>query len=298
MTAASRPAEVRARGFAFVEGPRWHEGRLYFSDFYTHRVQSLHPDGTVEVLCEVEGQPSGLGFDPAGALLVVSMLDRRLLRLDGGALDEVARLDHLVAGPANDMVVDASGRAYIGSFGSGAEHGDYGPVELVRVNPDGTVAVAASDLVFPNGMAITPDGATLFVAETFAFRISAFDRDGEGRLSGRRVVASFSDEPLEGLPAIIASGVTTPDGICLDAEGALWVGDATGNAALRVVPGVGVVDRIDTGELAPFAVALGGDDRRDLYICAGPPLGTGDPSQSRDGVILAARVEVPGAGLP
>lgn len=297
MAAASVPrgdARVVADGFSFLEAPRWHDGRLFFSDFYTHSVHSLRPDGHLELVCEVPGRPSGLGFDPEGRLLVISMIDRRLLRWHGGALTTVADLGPLVTGPCNDMVVDGAGRAYVGNFGERRDGGptDFRPTNLVQVEPDGTASVAARDVHFPNGLVITPDGGTVLVAETFAHRISAFDRSTTGALSNRRVWATLApDGGLDGREIL-------PDGMCLDAEGAVWIGDASGRGPLRVTEGGDVADRIDTGDLATYAVALGGPDRTILYMCAGPPLGTYDPETTRRGVLLACDVAVAGAGLP
>jgi sugar lactone lactonase YvrE len=249
-------------------------------------------------VCEVPGQPSGLGFAPDGALLVVSMLDQRLLRLNNNKLVEVAALAGLVGGPANDMVIDAVGRAYIGNFGPGAELGRFEPTNILRVDPSGDVGVAADNLLFPNGSVLSPDGRTLHVAETFASRISAFNVAPDGTLSGRRTWAQFPAATTSDLESIIAAGVTTPDGMCLDAEGALWIGNATGSGALRVQAGGHIVERVETGDVTVFAVALGGEDRRTLYMCAGPALGRADPAKSRAGTILSCRVTVPGAGRP
>ena len=296
--AVRRDVEQVADGFSFIEAPRWHDGRLYFSDFHTHRVHVLERDGTVGTVCEVPGRPSGLGFDPDGRLLVVSMTDRRLLRLDGGTLHELADLSDHAPFHLNDMVVDAAGRAYVGNFGSDHHREGIRPTRLLRVDPDGRIAVAAEGLVFPNGTVIAPDGRTLVVAESFAFRLTAFDVAPDGTLSGRREWARFADATATEMAEVFASEATLADGICLDAEGAIWVAHARGSGALRVREGGEVVDVVDTGDLSVFAVALGGDDRRTLYMCAGPPHGEVDPSATRLGRLLACRVDVPGAGIP
>src|SRR4051794_25621163 len=171
----------------FPEGPRWHDGRLFFSDQHDHRVVAMTPDGKAETIVEVEQQPSGLGWLPDGRMLVVSMLDRRVLRLEDGALTLHADLAALAAGSCNDMVVDATGRAYVGNFGfdmyAGAKPAN---ANLVAVEPDGSMRVAADDLAFPNGTVITPDGRTLIVGESMGARLSAFDVDAGGNLSNRR----------------------------------------------------------------------------------------------------------------
>lgn len=272
-------------GLTFTEGPRWHDGRLWFSDFYTQRVLAVTPEGKVETILEVPQRPSGLGWLGDGTLLVVSMLDRRLLRVEGGRARLHADLASIATGPCNDMVVDARGRAYVGNFGFD-RHRDEPPrtAVLARVDPDGAVTRAALELDFPNGSVITPDGGTLVVAETMGQRLTAFDVAADGALGNRRVWASLA-------------GVF-PDGICLDAEGAIWVADARGPDLLRVRQGGTIERRIPAGSgRHAFACMLGGADRRTLYVCtctgSGPAM-----ADKRDGRIETVRVDVPGAGLP
>lgn len=178
-------AEVLSDGHRFLEAPRWHSGQLYASDFYTRRVLRWGPERRPVTVREVPGEPSGLGWEPSGNLLVVSMTDRRLLRLVAGELVEVTDLRDRVPWHLNDMAVDPDGRAYIGNLGWNDEiDRRIQPTVLLRVDSDGSVAVAAEDLVNPNGMAITPDGRTLMVAETFAARVTAF-AIGDGGVLGR-----------------------------------------------------------------------------------------------------------------
>ncbi|MGW3151502.1 SMP-30/gluconolactonase/LRE family protein [Streptomyces sp. NPDC001177] len=293
----SGTVQLIADGFSFLEGPRWHEGALFVSDFYTHQVLRFGPRGH-QVLCDVEGQPSGLGFTPDGHLLIVSMLDRRLLRLQGHQLTEVACFADLAPGPANDMVVDAAGRAYVGNFGY-PQGGAMAPTSLVRIDPGGTTSIAATNVVFPNGAVLTPDGRSLLLAETFMARITAFDVSPEGALSNRRTWAQFAPAPdyLDEERACRELAVL-PDGLALDEEGMLWVADAKGHGAARVCQDGDVVDFVDTGDLSVYAVALGGSDRRTLYLCCAPPLGTSDPTRSRRSVLLSCQVPVAGAGTP
>jgi sugar lactone lactonase YvrE len=279
--------EPFVKGLAFPESPRWHDGALWFSDFYTRRVSRVGADGRMEAVCEVPGQPSGLGWLPDGRLLVVSMNDRRLLRLDGRALTVVADLAAYAGGPCNDMLVDARGRAYIGNFGFDLQaRAAFAPTDLVVVMPDGTVRVAAHDMHFPNGTVLTPDGRTLIVAESYGQRLTSFDVADDGSLSGRRVWAQ-----LEG------RGVG-PDGICLDAEGAIWLASPVSREVLRVREGGEVTDRLATKGQA-VACMLGGADRRTLFVLTGRVLTT--PAQSlaeRTGAIWTVRVPVAGAGRP
>jgi sugar lactone lactonase YvrE len=252
-----------------------------------------------ETVCRVPGQPSGLGWTPDGELLVVSMVDRRLLRLAGERLVEVADLNRFAPWHCNDMVVDEAGRAYVGNFGWDDETDPViRPTVLLRVDPDGTTVVAAEDLVNPNGMAIAPDGRTLLVNETFAARVTAFDRDGDGTLRNRRTWAAFSDRPFATVPEALAAGVVLPDGIALDRDGAAWLGDCCGAGAVRVAEGGAVLERVPTGDHAAFAVALGGHDRRTLFLCTGPPFGADDPRRAHVAQLRRAPVRVPGAGRP
>lgn len=276
--------ETLVDGLRFGEGPRWHEGRLWFSDMHARTVFELSPEGTLEAICEVPQDPSGLGWLPDGRLLVVSMRDRRLLRREAnGSLVEHADLSALAPFHCNDMVVDATGRAFVGNFGFDL-HGGATPVPtvLLRVDPDGTVQVAAEDLFFPNGTVILPDGRTLIVAETFGRRLTAFDLDPDGTLSNRRVWAELPEDRV-------------PDGICLDAEGGIWVASPLGNACLRLTEGGTVTDVIELDQGA-FACMLGGEDRRTLYVLTAAD---SDPKvTARTGRVELTRVEVPGAGWP
>lgn len=290
---------VVSHGHAFLEGPRWHESRLYASDFFARRVLRWNGDGPPETVCDAPAQSSGLGWTPAGQLLVVSMVDRRLMRLEGEQLVEVADLSAYASWHCNDMVVDDAGRAYVGNFGwDEATDPMIKATVLLRVDPDGSVTIAAEDLVCPNGMAITPDGRTLLVNETFAARVTAFDRSDDGTLSNRRVWAAFTDEQFETVPQALEAGVILPDGMALDAEGAVWLGDCRGSGAPRVAEGGEILDFVPTGDQATFAVALGSEDRRTLFMCTTMRYGDGDPSSEHIGAMRRRQVGVPGAGRP
>jgi sugar lactone lactonase YvrE len=292
----TRELKNLAKGLQFLEGPRWHDGRLYVSDFYLRRVMAFDTDGRGELICEVPGQPSGLGFDADGRLLISSMNDRKLLRLGDDGLETVADLSDLAGGPLNDMIVDDKGRAFVGNFGSFLDDDEpIRPTVLIRVDPDGTATVVAEDVVFPNGTPITPDGQTMVVAESFAFRISAFDLDADGNLSNRREWARFGDPPAEStIDAVLAAHGVIPDGMVMDAEGAVWAADARDAGVLRIREGGEIVERIDLGEDTGYAVALGGDDGRTLFITAAPPLGRLDPSEHHRSSLWSCRVDVPG----
>jgi sugar lactone lactonase YvrE len=277
-------ADVVLEGLAFAEGPRWHEGKLWFSDMHDLRVCTLDESGRSEVVVEVPAAPSGLGWLPDGRLLVVSMEDRRVLRLENGVLVQHADLSQLASFHCNDMVTDARGRSYVGNFGFDLHaQAPQREAELVLVEADGRARVAADRLRFPNGTVITPDGRTLIVGESAGACLTAFDVAEDGSLSGRRLWAK-----LEG---------AVPDGICLDAEGAIWVASPLGNALLRVLEGGRVTDRVEVSRRA-IACALGGADRRTLYACTSDGFAPEPCRATRPARIERARVDVPGAGYP
>lgn len=283
MNKTDKPTLV-ADGLAFAEAPRWHDGMLWFSDFYTHKVYRIDPNGRQVAVIEVPGQPSGLGWMPDGRMLVVSMTDRRLLRHDPGGLTTVADLSALAPFHCNDMVVDRHGRAYIGNFGFDlVSSAPVKPTVLLMVAPDGKVRVVADELLFPNGSVITPDGKTLIIAETFGKRLTAFSISDDGSLSGRRVWAELGD--------------VSPDGICLDAEGAVWVASPPTSEFIRVREHGQITDRIPSENQA-IACALGGADRRTLYMVTGRVSKPERSLAERNGRIVAMQVGVPGAGLP
>jgi sugar lactone lactonase YvrE len=310
--------ETVAEGLSYLEGPRWHDGRLFASDFYNHRVLAFQSDGKYETVIEVPNQPSGLGWLPDGRMLVVSMKDRRVMRLEEGSpgygvspgspgygvspgsLVEHADLSGFATGHCNDMVVDTSGRAYVGNFGFDLMGGgDRADAVLVRVDPDGTTTVVAEEIMFPNGSVITPDGGTLILAETLGQRLTAFAIDGDGSLSNRRVWAAFGDPvTATDFGGVFAQMKVAPDGICLDAEGAVWFADALGNRVVRVKEGGEITDEISGGELGIFACMLGGDDGRTLFLCASPSFVEAVASADHQARLLACRVDVPHAGLP
>ena len=284
----------------YLECPRWHDGRIWFVDFYTHQVLSAREDGIdLRVEVEVPAQPSGLGWLPDGRLLVVSMRDSRLLRQEpDGSLVTHADLGAYVGGHPNDMVVDALGRAYVGNFGFDLMGGAaIEPADLLRVDPDGTVTRAAPDMWFANGSVITPDGV-LLVDETFGNRVTAFDIAADGTLVNRRIWAKFGELPDDReLGKALGQLVVAPDGCCLDAEGAMWIADAIGGRLIRVVEGGEIVDEISVGS-GVYACMLGGTDGRTLYACSAPDFDEHARAAANDGRLLAVRVDVPHGGRP
>lgn len=240
----------------FPEGLCWHDGELWFSDFGTRRVFSVTPEGERTERAYVPGQPSGIGFRPDGTALVVSMMDHLLVRLgDDGATIE-ADLAAACVGPANDMIVDGRGRTYFGAFGyDPAYEGTDAlrPSALSMVSDSGEVTEVADGLSFPNGMAITADGGTLVVAETFGSRLTAFTVADDGTLSERRVFADL--------------GERAPDGICMDGDGNVWAGCPFSEEFVHVADGGEVLETVATPGRWSVAPALGGEDERTLF-CA------------------------------
>jgi sugar lactone lactonase YvrE len=288
-------ATMVASGFAFLEAPRWHDDRIWFSDFYTHQVLSAREDGAdLRTEAAVPQQPGGLGWLPDGRLLVVSMRDRKVLRREAdGTLATHADLGAHATGHVNDMVVDDQGRAYVGNFGFDLMGG--APLETAavhRVDPDGTVTEVAGGLWFPNGSVITPQGV-LIVNETFGNRCTAFDVTEDGRLVNRRVWAQFGPLPTDRpIDKVLGQTRVAPDGGCLDAEGALWIADAAGGRLLRVREGGEIADEVRPG-CPVYACALGGADGRTLYACVAPDFDEAKRKAAREGRLLAFRVPVP-----
>lgn len=293
-----RTAVVAADGFTLLEGPRWHDGTLWVSDFFSHRVLRFDVAGSAplvpETVCVVDGQPSGLGFMPDGELRISSMLDRRLLAWDGQRLQEVADFSGLVTGPANDLAIDSAGISIVGNFGLNPHLAREAlPTSLLRVMPNGDVSAVADDVVFPNGIVIDETAGVLYAAETYRSQITAWDYDS-GALTNRRVWVSFSDDPGEyDIPNTTESLALLPDGIAQDAEGAMWVADAKGHGVSRVAADGTVLEFVETG-LSVYAVALGGGDRTELFLCCAPPAESYDPSTTTRSVLMRCRVDIPG----
>ncbi len=272
----------------FGEAPRWHEGRLWYSDFFQRRVYAVADDGSRETMVEFPGQPSGLGWMPDGSLLIVSMIDRKVMRwvtgADGvGELSEHADLGSIATAHCNDMIVDTSGNAYVGNFGWDLHRDGFDtivPADLALVRPDGSTEVAAGGLRFPNGMVITPDGTTLIVGETFGAQYRAFDIAADATLSNERVWASMPG--------------TAPDGCDLDADGAIWFADAISGSVVRVKEGGEITDSLDTGTSC-FACCLGGDDGRTLYAFCAPDSHPDVAGAEALGSIKRTTVDVPSA---
>jgi sugar lactone lactonase YvrE len=263
-------------GLAFPESPRWRDGRLWVSDWGAHEVIAASLDGSSEVVARVQSFPLCIDHLPDGRLLLVSAQDGLVLRMEaGGSLATHADLSRLASHPWNDIVVDGRGNAYVNNIGFDFPGGDFAPGIIALVLPDGSARSVAGGVAFPNGMAITPDNATLIVAESYASRLTAFDVMDDGRLSNRRLWAEVPG--------------SAPDGICLDADGAVWYGDVPNRRCARVAAGGEILDSIDL-DRGCFACALGGDDGRTLFMVTNEWSGTaGMAPGARAGQVLTVR---------
>lgn len=283
----------------FFEGARWHDGYWWVSDLYAGEVLRIAPDGTSQAVAHVAAQPSGLGWLPDGSMLIVSMCDMRILRLGrDGVLSEHADLAGHVGGWTNDMVVDRQGYAYVSNLGFNMWTNEKPtPAALICVAPDGTISKVADDLLFPNGMVVTPDGGTLIVAETFGNRMSAFTIGEKGALSGRRMFAEFGPPPPWASVEDFVKEDFAPDGCSIDAEGCVWVADALFNRVCRVADGGEILQEIRTPDnWGIYSCALGGPDGRSLLICSAPDYDQARRKANREAVLFVERVDVPAAG--
>jgi sugar lactone lactonase YvrE len=291
----SGTARVLCEGLYFGEGPRWRDGRLWFSDFFASAVKSVSLKGDVRVEFGIGDAPSGLGWMPDGSMLIVAMTSRRVLRRSPpGKVTVHADLSRVANFHCNDMVVDSTGRAYVGEFGFDlhkelAARGrasvlaEHPTAKLARISSEGVADVVAEDLHFPNGTVITPDGKTLIVAETLAAALTAFDIGPDGALSGRRAWASTAPR--------------VPDGIALDSAGAIWIANPLAPECARIAPGGAVLDTIATSQNC-FACMLGGDDGKTLFMMTAPTPLPEAAAEAPKGRIEIATVEAAHAGLP
>lgn len=272
------------RDLIFPEGPRWHDGKLWFSDMHAHQVRTVDLDGRAQDIVEVPTWPSGLGWLPDGRLLIVSMTDRKVLRFENGQLKTHADISHLASFHCNDMVVDGKGRAYIGNFGYDLlSNAPQKPAELVLVNPDGSARVIAEGLDFPNGTVITADGKKLIVGESMGHRLTSYTIQPDGSLTDRRIFAEL--------------GEGVPDGIALDVENAVWVASPLNKELMRVEEGGAVTDRIRCDSM-PIACALGGPARKTLFVLFSDSIHPEECREKRSARIDTMDVAVAGAGWP
>jgi sugar lactone lactonase YvrE len=273
---------VLLTGIAFGESPRWHDGRLWFSDWGAHQVVAVDPDGTHEVIIDVPSFPMCIDFLPDGRLIVVDSAHQRLLcRERDGSMVTHADLAAISMKPWNDIVVDGQGKVYVNNIGFDFPGGQPAPGFVALVAGDGSVRSVADDLAFPNGMAITADGTTLLVAESYGNRLTAYAIGHDGSLHDRRIWADVGEDH--------------PDGICIDAEGAVWYADVGNRHCVRVGEGGQVLDTVELDRGA-FACTLSRTEQPQLYV-TGQQWGAPQPAE-RTGQVVVYPAPAPGAGRP
>ena len=271
-------------GLVMGESPRWHDDRLWFSDWGAQEVVAVDLEGKSEVIVRVPSMPFSIDWLPDGRLLVVSARDRLLLRREpDGELQTHADLHDLSDCPWNEIVVDGRGNAYLNNIGFDFPGGEFAPGIIALVTPDGSIRQVADGVAFPNGMVVTPDNATLILAESYGERLTAFDIAADGSLSGRRVWAEAGDD--------------FPDGICLDADGALWYADVPGKHCVRVREGGGLLQTIEL-DRGCFACALGGPAGRTLFMMAAEFSDAASMAGPRTGRVVTTEAPAPGIGWP
>jgi sugar lactone lactonase YvrE len=277
--------QILMTGIAFGESPRWHDGRLWFCDWGAQELIAVDLEGRSEVVERVPSFPFCIDWLPDGRLLIVSARDRALLRREhDGSIVTHADLSGLSEKPWNDIVVDGRGNAYVGNIGFDMGEEDFAPGILARVGPDGSVQQVADDVAFPNGVAVTPDGSTLILAESYGNRLTAFDIAPDGGLANRRVWADL--------------GGGYPDGICIDADGAVWYADVPNRRCVRVREGGEVLQTVEL-DRGCFACALGGPGGRTLFMVAREWRGPESVAdEQRSGQVLTVPAPAPRAGRP
>lgn len=281
-------------GLYFGESPRWRDSRLWYSDFYDKAVKSVDIQGNIRLELQLDEQPSGLGWLPDGRLLVVCMESLALMRLEEGGLVLHADLSPYSKYRCNDMVVDKQGNAYVGNFGFNLDQefqqrgieavlADHPKANIVKVTPQGDVSIATGGISFPNGSVITPDGKTFIVAETLGLCLTAFDIVENAELKNRRQWAT--------------TGPRFPDGICINADGNVWVANAVGHECFLVAQGGEVLETVNTSQNC-YACMLGGDDGKTLFMMTAQASSAGIAGATRTGKIEITKVISPGAGCP
>jgi sugar lactone lactonase YvrE len=269
----------------YLEGPRWHDGKLWFVDSLRQEVLTINTSGNVEKICKINGIAGGIGFLPGGKLIVTSMFSRQLLKLDNDKLSLFADLSGIAAGTIDDMIIDGKGRLYVGDLGFdlfGAQPAGQNKGQLILVAPKGEAKVVAENLNFPNGIAVSEDEKLLVVAESNGNCLARFEINPDGSLKFQNRFGEIGE----------------PDGICFDADGCIWVSLYKEDSFVRINPAGNILDRIPVHGRRAVACVLGGIDRRTLF-CISAETSHEDlmkgKSKSR---IDAIEVTVKGAGFP
>jgi sugar lactone lactonase YvrE len=273
-------AKVLLSGLEFPEGPRWRNGKLFFSDAAARKVIVVDENGASEVILELQDLTSGLGFLQDGRLLVVSMQKRYLMRLDPDGIKIHADLSNLTEFNCNDCVTDALGRTYVGNWGSKTPSPPSDPTCMILVTPEGDARIVAENLLFPNGCIVTPDCKTFIVGESEGGRLTAFDIEPSGNLTNRRIWAKIDN--------------CSPDGICLDEEGAIWVANPANAEVIRVLEGGKITSTIKVKDTNVYACCLGGVNGKTLFLLTNQLFF----GKSASGRIEFVKVDVPGVEIP
>lgn len=278
----------RTRGLKFIESPRWRDGKLWFLDIHDKRIKTADLEGRLETAVELPFIPNAFGFRRDGSLLVGDAMQRRIHRWEGEALQPLANLADITTFCLSDGIVDAQDRMYVGDIGYDFLDTTLTPVDtcvIASVEGDGRTRVVADGLHFPNGIVITPDGETLIVGETKGHRLTTFDVGADGLLTNRRVYAQLPED-------------VSPDGIALDAEGAVWLANPEGEfGALRVREGGEILERVEL-DTECYALMLGGPKRQQLFICASDSHDPAEIARTPSATLRLVDVAVPGAGTP
>jgi sugar lactone lactonase YvrE len=272
--------QILVSGLALGESPRWHDGRLWLCDWGAQELLAVDLDGNSEVIDRVRSLPFCIDWLQDGRLLITS--ERRVLRRErDGSIATHAELSALTDHGLNEIVVDGRGNAYVNSIGFDFPGGEFAPGIVAVSTPDGSARQVADDVAFPNGMLVTPDNSTLIVAESYASKLTAFDIGADGSLSNRRAWAELEN--------------AAPDGICLDAEGAVWYADVPNKSCVRVREGGEVLQRIEL-DRGCFSCALGGTVKPTLFMVAAEyPMAM---NGARTGQVLTAQAPAPAAPRP
>ena len=280
--------EKVAGGFSFAEGPRWHDGAVYLSHIHDDAIERVDTDGTTSRVADLPGSPISMSFMDDGSILVAALSAGALWRVDaGGAVSEFFDLTPLSPDNFSDFVIDEHGRIYLGNQGFDYTAGLPETVDspIFLLTPDGEAREVGRGFNYANGLAITPDGSTLIVAEGFAHRLVAIAIDDDGSLGNRRVLAQFDKG-------------SRPDGICCDAEGAVWSANAIGKEVVRCTLDGEITHRVSTGDALAIGCTLGGDDGRDLYVTTATTANRDLARQTRQSALWRTRADVPAGGRP
>ena len=279
--------EQVARGFSFAEGPRWHDGAVYLSNIHDDAIERVEVDGTVTRVADLPGSPISMGFASDGSILVSALRGGRIWQIVDGEVSDFRDVSSLADDDFGDIVVDGQDRIYLAN--QGMQYPTRIPEQIdsaiFLLTPDGGAREVARGFDYANGLAITPDGTRLIVAESFGHRLFALSIRDDGSLDDRRQIAQFDDS-------------ARPDGICCDADGAVWTANATSREVVRCTLEGVVTHRISTGSALAIGCILGGEDGHDLYITTATTALRDEARATRQSALWRTRTDVPAGGRP